>query len=82
MKLIDAPDERWLPFFKLIFGFMLLVIFAILALAIALGEVHQDSSFGLSYILGGLTSMTGGFVQWAFSAASDIVVKKEDKSDS
>jgi len=40
---------------------------AILAGLIALGKVQQDSSFGLEGIIGGLTALAGGFVNWAFT---------------
>ena len=65
------PDPRWLPFLKIVFGFVLLVILAVLAAIIALGNVQQGTSFGLTYILGGLTSMAGGFVQWCFGESKD-----------
>jgi hypothetical protein len=61
-----APDPGWIPFLKIIFGFSLLVILGILAAIIAMGKVEQSTSFGLTYILGGLTALAGGFTQWAF----------------
>ena len=61
---------------KMIFGFLALVVLATLAAIIALGKVHQDTSYGLDYILGGLTMMTGGFANWAFGST------KETKSQS
>jgi hypothetical protein len=64
---------------KMIFGFLALVVLATLAAIIALGKVHQDTSYGLDYILGGLTMMTGGFANWAFGAAKEV---KEIKSSS
>lgn len=51
----------------MVFGFLILVIIATLAAIIALGKVHQESSFGLQYLLGGLIAMAGGFTNWAFS---------------
>lgn len=62
-----TPDPKWLPFLKMVFGFLLLVVIAVLAGAIALGEVKQDSSFGLQELLGGLLVLAGGFAQWAFT---------------
>lgn len=61
-----TPDPGWLPFLKLIFGFCLLIVLAALAAIIALGKVEAASSFGLDIILGGLLTLSGGFVQWAF----------------
>ena len=63
----SAPDPGWLPFLKMVFGFLLLSMLAILAGLIALGKVHQESSFGLEGIIGGLTALAGGFVNWAFT---------------
>lgn len=58
-----------LPTYKMVFGFVLLIATVALATIIALGKVEERTSFGLPYILGGLSSMSGGFVQWAFSSA-------------
>lgn len=52
---------------RMIFGFALLVLLALLAGVIALGHVEEKTSFGLQYILGALAALTGGFTQWAFS---------------
>jgi len=59
-------DNVPMPILKMIFGYMLLVLLAILATIIALGKVSQDTSFGLSEILGGLLVLSGGFAHWAF----------------
>ena len=50
----------------MIFGFLLLVLLAVLAAIIALGEVKSDTSHGLNEILGGLLVLAGGFAHWAF----------------
>jgi len=63
---------------KMIFGFLALVVLATLAAIIALGKVNQESSYGLDYILGGLTMMVGGFSNWAFGSTG----MKETKSQS
>ena len=63
-----TPDERWLPFLKVLFGYLALLTLATLALAIALGKVEEKTSFGLQYILGGLTVMCGGWGNWAFNS--------------
>lgn len=60
-------DER----LKMIFGFSLLLVLAALSAIIALGKVEQNTSYGLQYLLGGLTTMAGGFVSWAFSPRKD-----------
>jgi len=53
------------------FGFLLLLCISILAAMIALGRVHQDSSYGLPEILGGLLALAGGFSNWAFGESRD-----------
>ena len=60
-----------MPILKMIFGYMLLVLLAVLAAIIALGKVHQETSFGLSEILGGLLVLSGGFAHWAFGDTPD-----------
>jgi hypothetical protein len=51
---------------RIIFGFILLFIIAVLAGVIALGKVTQESSYGLTDVLGILAVLAGGFAQWAF----------------
>jgi hypothetical protein len=51
---------------KMLFGFVLLLCIAVLAGIIAIGHVKQDTSYGLEYILGGLSTLAGGFANWAF----------------
>jgi hypothetical protein len=63
------PDSRWLPFLKMTFGFLLLVMLTGLAVIIALGKVEQQTSHGLEGIIGGLTALAGGFVNWAFTVS-------------
>ena len=53
---------------RMIFGFLLLLLLAVLAAIIALGKVEQNTSYGLQYILGALSTLAGGFAQWAFSS--------------
>ena len=62
---------------RMIFGFILLVLLAVLAAIVAIGKVHQDSSYGLDYILGSLATLSGGFAQWAFGKPAE----KPDKQD-
>jgi hypothetical protein len=56
---------------RMAFGFILLVLLATLAAVVAIGHVHQESSYGLDYILGSLATLSGGFAQWAFGKAKD-----------
>ncbi len=51
---------------KMVFGLGLLTILALLALAFGLGEVKEQSSFGLMPIITTLSTLAGGFAQWAF----------------
>jgi uncharacterized membrane protein YoaK (UPF0700 family) len=59
----------------MLFGFILLVLLAVLAGVVALGRVHQETSYGLDYILGSLATLAGGFAQWAFGKSD------KDKGD-
>jgi len=61
-----APDPGWMPFVKLLFGFMILLVLAALAAIIAIGHIKAETSFGLDIILGGLLTLSGGFAGWAF----------------
>lgn len=71
-----TPDLKWLPFLKMLFGILLLIILATLSIIIALGHVEAATSFGLDIILGGLLTLSGGFVGWAFRES-----KKDDPGD-
>jgi len=59
---------------RMILGFLILFVVAVLAAIIALGHVDQSSSFGLDIVLGSLATLVGGFAQWAFSGKDE---KKE-----
>jgi hypothetical protein len=52
---------------RIIFGFSLLLVIAILAGIIALGKVDQSTSYGLDIVLGSLATLAGAFSQWAFT---------------
>lgn len=55
---------------RMLFGFGVLFFTAVLALIIALGEVRQETSYGLNVVLGSLSTMSGMFAQWAFGQNS------------
>ena len=76
-----APDPGWLPFLKLIFGFVILLVLAALAILIAIKKVHALDSFGLDIILGGLLTLSGGFVGWAFRGHEADMEKKSKNPD-
>ncbi len=61
---------------RMIFGLLLLLVITILALIIALGKVHQETSYGLEIVLGNLATLSGGFAQWAFSKQRDDAEKR------
>ena len=63
---MNAPNPAWLPFLKLTYGAILLLVIAILAAIIALGKVEASTSHGLEIVLGSLTTLAGGFAQWCF----------------
>lgn len=71
-----TPDLRWLPFLKMGFGFLLLVVIATLCAIIGLGKVEASTSHGLDTLLGGLLTLSGGFVGWAFRDG-----KPDEKAD-
>ncbi len=52
---------------RMMFGFTILNFLAIIALILALGHVEQNTSYGLSDIIICLSTLAGGFAQWAFS---------------
>lgn len=61
---------------KLLLGYLFgcslgLSLFA-LALVIGLGKVEEHTSFGLPFVLGGLTTLAGGFTHWAFGETIKI----------
>ena len=63
------PMPTWsLTVWKMIFGFVLMVLIIILAGVIAIGHVTQEGSYGLQDLLGGLLVMAGGWTHWAFSS--------------
>lgn len=76
-----APDPGWLPFLKMIFGFCLVVILASLSGVIAIEHVEAATSYGLDIILGGLLTLSGGFVQWAFSSSKRADMDKENNKE-
>lgn len=55
-----------LSHWKMVYGFCLLLCITVLAALIALGDVKQETSYGLPEILGGLLALAGGFGNWAF----------------
>jgi hypothetical protein len=65
----------------MIYGFMLLVILAGLAAAIALGKVEEQSSYGLMPLIVALATLSGGFAQWAFGG-TDSANGKGDTGES
>lgn len=65
---------------KMLFGFLLLVIVAFLCASIALGNVREESSFGLVQMITVLSALGGGFATWAFSARTDPKEEALDRS--
>lgn len=52
---------------KLWFGFTLVVLVIVLAAVIAVGNVKQDTSYGLRELIALLGPVIGFWSQWAFS---------------
>ena len=74
--LSSPPSPSWLPFLKMIFGFLLLAVLLALGLCIALGHVKAETSYGLGIILGSLSTLAGGFVGWAFKDKQEAQAKE------
>lgn len=51
---------------KMLYGFLLLLLLAVLATIIALGKVEQATSYGLLPIITSLATLSGAFANWAF----------------
>lgn len=72
---IIMPMQYW----KAIFGFALLLVLATLAGIIAVGHVQQATSYGLEFLLGSLSTLSGAFAQWAFGNKNKR--EKDDNGD-
>lgn len=64
---------------KMAFGFATLLVLAVLAMVIALGKVEESTSYGLPFVLGGLTTMAGGLAQWAFGNTGGKSLEDKDE---
>lgn len=76
-------NEPTIDELKMLFGLLLLLVVAFLCAAIALGQVQEQTSFGLTQIITVLAGLGGGFAQWAFShgKVEPPKNKEEDKKD-
>lgn len=66
MKLSELSDERLKILLSYLFGFSVLGVYFLLALAMALGKVDQQTSFGLDMVLTAMGPLGGLFCGWAF----------------
>lgn len=64
---------------KMLYGFVLLILLAVLAAVIALGKVEQSTSYGLLPIITALATLSGSFANWAFGESR--TEKKKDQND-
>lgn len=64
---------------KMMFGFCLLFMIIALAAIIALGNVEEKTSAGLTQVLTVISVLSGSFAQWAFSAGKHD--SKEQKAN-
>ena len=80
-RLFVKPDMRQptIDELKMLFGFLLLLIVAFLCAAIALGNVQEQSSFGLTQMITVLAALGGGFATWAFSTTRSDADRDKDK---
>lgn len=63
---MTLPDPKWMPYIKMLFGILLLLLLAALSAVIAIKHVEQQTSYGLETILGAIAVLSGQFAQWAF----------------
>jgi hypothetical protein len=56
---------------KMLFGFLLLLLLALLAGVIAISKVEEQTSHGLIPVITALATLAGGFAQWAFRSDKD-----------
>lgn len=68
---MKVPDERWLPFLKMLFGIIALLMLCALAALLGLGHVEEKTSYGLHDIITILAVLSGNFAQWAFGTVKD-----------
>jgi hypothetical protein len=69
MDFSKPPHPGWLPILKMGFGYLAMLTLVVLAATIAIGNVQENTSHGLMPIITTLSTLAGGFSQWAFSAA-------------
>ena len=74
-----APDQGWLPFMPWLFGILITIIVGVLATLIALGKVDKETSAGLEYLVGGLSSVLVSFGTWAFGRATMKMMKSSEE---
>ena len=66
----------------MIVGTFIVLIMGILAGVIAIGHVHQESSYGLPYLLGGFQTLSGAFAGWAFGRSQELPGDKKNETGS
>jgi len=66
---------------KMLFGFVLLIFVAAIAIVIAIGKVEQTTSYGLQDILGGLLVLSGAFAHWAFQVVPTPKKKESEEEE-
>lgn len=76
---IDGYRQPTIDELKMLFGFLLLLIVAFLCASIALGNVREESSFGLTQMITVLSALGGGFATWAFSSSGLVNRRPSDK---
>ena len=63
---------------KMIYGIVLLASLVGLAIMLAIGEIKEESSFGLREIILALALLSQNFSSWAFNAAKENREAKDD----
>lgn len=66
----SAPDPKWLPFAKMLYGGFLTAAIVTFGIIIAIGKVSKETSYGLEGIIAGLAYIAAQFASWAFQRES------------
>lgn len=63
---------------KMFYGYMLLLILCVLAVAFGMGQVEEKTSYGLMPLVVAISNLAAQWAQWAFSRDKTIEGKHDD----
>lgn len=67
---MNAPDQSWIKFIDALFGHVIAVMIFIIVMTSALGNVKQETSYGMRDGLTILAMLGSGWVGWKFGRAN------------